>query len=86
MECKWRGGGRIVLPIGAIAVVCGLLSVSCSKSDGQEANQKRWNNFQKDNKRDVGVGMSAYEKRQAQLAEKKKKEAEKKPGENKPTP
>jgi outer membrane biogenesis lipoprotein LolB len=70
----------------ALIVASCLLTAGCSSTPPavvDSANQKRWENFQKDNKKERSVAMDAFEKRQAQLAEKKRKEAEKsaaKPG------
>jgi hypothetical protein len=64
-----------VLQLGLLAVTGSILAISCGKKapDAQQANEKRWSNFQKDNKRDMAIGMSAFERRQAQLAAQKKK-------------
>lgn len=80
--------GRTTAIIGLAAA--SFLPLSCTQkaSDADKASEKRWANFQKDNKRGMAVGASAFEKRQAQLAEKKRKEAEKAgatPGANAPT-
>jgi len=64
------------LQLGFVAVMASMLAFSCSKKapDAQsEANDKRWSNFQKANKRDIAIGMSAFERRQTQLAATKKK-------------
>lgn len=60
-----------------LLITAGAVSGGCNQSSpaADAANDKRWQKFQEGNKRDVGVGMSAYEKRQAQLAAKKKAEA-----------
>jgi hypothetical protein len=63
----------VTLLVGLLVATASALSLSCAKSAPDAQNDKRWQNFQKDNQRDVKVGMSAYERRQAQLAEQKKK-------------
>jgi hypothetical protein len=72
----WKAQNRRAKGIG---LLCALLAtgstLSCTRGAPdaqQQANEKRWANFQKDNKRDMQAGMSAYERRQAQLAAQKK--------------
>ena len=67
-----------MLQLGLLVVTGSILAISCSKKTPDAQSQgidKRWSNFQKDNKRDMAIGASAFERRQAQLAAQKKKVA-----------
>jgi hypothetical protein len=80
MRTARKRGARVILPVGLLMAAASTLALSCGKNAPDAQSQERWQNFQRDNKRDVKVGMSAYERRQAQLAEQKKKAVEGKTG------
>src|SRR5579885_3065443 len=76
---KRKRRASAIVPLGLVVAAGGILIASCDRTapaTESQANDKRWANFQKDNKRDMAVGNSAFERRQAQLAEQKRKAAE----------
>jgi hypothetical protein len=71
MQQRWMR----ILQIGLLLMVCSLHTVACepkATEGNAPANDERWKNFQETNQKEVAGAMSAYEKRQQQLAEKKK--------------
>ncbi len=69
-----------VFSIGGIAC-----NVRSETQQGEQTNDKRWENYQKDNKSALSQAQASYEKRQAELAEKRRKaDAGKKDDEKKP--
>ena len=64
-----------ILPTICLLVTGSLLTMGCEQEPTTaptKADDERWQNFQETNKKDLSTAMSAYEKRQQQLAEQKK--------------
>jgi hypothetical protein len=74
MRTTRQNRAATVLPLVALLLVGGL-TLGCDKKEADAPagpNDERWTKFENANKQEVSNAMSAYEKRQAQLAAKKK--------------
>lgn len=85
MKRRWM----IAAQIGLLMLMGSLPIAGCEQEPPEtvtKENEERWKNFQTTNQKEVSAAMSAYEKRQQQLAEKKKGGAEKPEAKAAPAP